>query len=159
MRPPDLAGPLARAWDVIGRKDELARDDLQQQAALAAWFLHAPAAHPCWQWYALSVVRLSDVPGYPPALRRYPAAQYELLVAAISPEDSQDFDPGTARVYRMLTPFDHVIQFHGVTEGQAARVAAELAGRVTMGLSPDQDFRPVWCRLVDDLLASMRKEA
>jgi hypothetical protein len=150
---------MARAWDVSGRKDELARDDLQRQSCLALWFLHVPGAHPCWQWYALIVVHLRDVPTFPPALRRYPAAQYELMVAAIHPEDSQDFDPETGRGYRLLSPLDHSIQFHGVTDGQAARVGAELARRVTMALSPDQDFRPVWCRLVDDLLASMRKEA
>jgi hypothetical protein len=54
---------------------------------VCSWLLTAPAAHPLWTQYALSVVRLrDDAPGFPPPRRQFTGATHELFVVALNPE-------------------------------------------------------------------------
>lgn len=158
MRSPDQKGGKVRAWNISGRIPELATDELQRQSALASWLLHVPWAHPFWTWYVLHVVSLADVPGFPPSHKFYPDASYQLIVGALHP-DSQPYDPDTATRLAPLRPIDQAVQFHGITDAQAIRVAGEMVRLVTLGLSPDQDFRSQWSTLVGEVVRKICREA
>lgn len=93
-------------------------------ASLAAWFLQIPGASPAWDTFLVCLITLSDLPGYPPANRKYPEAQYELLVTALHPEPNPTADDMTT--WHHLTPLNYVTQFHGCTDSQALQLTEHV---------------------------------
>jgi len=159
MRTPDIESSLVRGWNLTHRLNELAADENQPQIGLAGWLLLVSWATPFWNWYILCVVSLRDVPGFPPAKKQYPEATSELLIAALAPDSlPPDLDPANVRRFTHLNPIDQAVQFHGLTDGQAVRVAEEMVRRIAGGLSPDRDFRGLWLHQLGRVVQTMRKE-
>lgn len=145
MREPDFEGPGGAAWRIaIPPEERAAKPDYQ--ASLGMWHLHCPGAHPLWTWYVVTLIHLRDIPGVAPAKKHYPEAAYEFIVMALNPDGGVPVQPGQLpRQLCYLTPFDHVLQFHGTTDEQAVRVVELYLRACTNGrLSPDQDYRAVW---------------
>lgn len=98
---------------------------------VASWFMHLPGQGIGWDQYMLAVISLEDVPGRPPPVKRYPQAEYELLVAALNPERNPH--PGDVETWQVMDPVNVVEQFHGINREQAARVAQACAAGCVAG--------------------------
>jgi hypothetical protein len=114
------------------------------------WLLTAPMAHPAWSQYLMAVVRLRDVPGFPPPSRQFPGATHELIVVALAPgqgpytpENMSRFHDGSLPY---LTPVNIAHQIQG-TDEEARHLAAYAAWGVTAGmLLPETSDAPAYIR-------------
>lgn len=144
MRDPDLQGPCGKAWLL---RLSNARPD--QAAGIASWLVNRPGAHPLWQWWLVGVTHLRDLPGVKPAFKKYSDAEYEFIIYSIDPESCPSPTPDDPKGYPMLKPVDVIEQFHGITDKDASRLCESAIRVIVNGnLSPDQDFRSVWSRMV-----------
>lgn len=146
-RPPDLTGPFERkAWQ--------SRAPIEGSGRLHVWVLECPFAHPAWRYWLASIVSLADIDGVRPAKRLYPAAEYELMVAAMQ-SDGLDIDGGK---WPIMTPLDLVFQFHGLGDAGAKRlISSYVRAVIERGvLSPDSDFRARWMEWCDEQVKSIR---
>jgi hypothetical protein len=160
MRDPDVKGPFGRAW-VLNTKTEVP----EHQACLGSWLVRVPGAHPFWEHWLVSIIHLRDIPGVRPAHKRYPEAEFEFGIYSINPERCPEPDPDQAVTpgYPLLEPPDVIEQFHGISDRDAFRVAEAGISAILNGrISPDQDFRAMWKRLimgtVDHFIAGAHRE-
>jgi hypothetical protein len=157
---PAYAGAAGKVWrfSTEGQPD----DPRQLSSVGASWLIFAPGAHLFWSWHVLMAVALRDVPGLPPAKKRYPAAEYELLVMALNPEapppDPRRWPrPGELSI---LDPPDVVVQFDEVPGGDegVAQLLELVAQSCTDGrLIPDSDWRSAWERAIPATLQHVRE--
>lgn len=157
MREPDLQGAAARAWRLRRTPEARAAHEASfgyPDASLADWIVNGPY-HPFWSWWYVGLVHLREVPGAPPASKRYPEAEYEILCLSLNPkpEDGRPDVPDIDKVEAgdavgglpgFLSPPDWVVQFHGVSDEQAIEVGEHVANAIVQGRSCDSDFRSWW---------------
>ena len=157
MRDPDIEGPYGRAWFMPYKDPEVP----DHQACLGSWLLNVPGAHPFWEYWLVTIIHLRDIPGSRPAIKHYAEAEYEFGINSINPEECPAPDPDNVREgYPLLQPSDVVEQFHGISDRDALRVAeAGVRAMVHGRISPDQDFRSMWSRLISDTVAHFRAGA
>ena len=139
-RIPDFDGE-AKAW-----KMEMGDNASTEQAtaSLGAYVVSGPY-HPFWNWWMVAVVHLREVEGTPPPKKQYPDAEYEFMILSIDPEHNQpDPDKPFPQEIRYLDPPDCVVQFHGVTDEQAASICRDAVRVIAAGQSCDSDFRGWW---------------
>jgi hypothetical protein len=114
--------------------------------------VHGPY-HPLWSWWQVSVITLEDVPGFPPANKQYPEAQWEFSVTSLNAGPGCDrktvdidaIERGDRKATPgFLTPQDVVVQFHAVTRDQAAQVCEHAVDAIVAGQSCDSDHRQWW---------------
>lgn len=156
MRPPDRTGNGVRAWKLVATQPPR---NVDHTATLGAWLINCTWAHPAWQWWFMGLVHLRPIQGQSkPAFRRYPEAEFEIVVWSIDPERCPAPDPDQyGDGYPMLLPIDHEHQFHGVSDADAVRIADLFVRAIADGiLSPDQDFRSVWRHHLDATVAHYR---
>lgn len=151
MKTPDIEGKFGRAWIAGGKRT------VDHSASLGSWLLNIPGAHLLWEYWIVGVVHLRAIPGGRPAKKHYPEAEYEFIIASINPEACPKPDPESTIGYPCLTPVDVVYQFHGVNDRDALRIG-ELAIKAMVDgrISPDQDFRSAWDRVLDATVAHFR---
>ena len=99
MREPDVIGNVARAWRVPKPPDA----PKDQDATVAAWLIEGPF-HPAWQHWLMSVVHLREIPGVKPAVKRYPEAAYEFLIASLHADGGHDPTMPPGGVHASLGP-------------------------------------------------------
>lgn len=136
-------------------------NDAESPAALVCWIVTAPMYHPAWSQYALSVIRLADTPGVPPAVLRFPGATHELMVMALDPTRG----PVTATTGQIgfLHPFNIVEQFEA-TDDEMRDLASLLVQAVVQGLlDPEtsngpERIRENWLTSAVKTLAHLRGE-
>jgi hypothetical protein len=148
MREPDQKSPFGRAWQIDLSK---APDCPEKPGMVATWLINVPGAHPFWSYWTITVMSLRDLPGVKPAFKKYPEAEYEFMILTVDPERCPEPDPDeiAAKGHPFLTPVDVVEQFHGVTDQDASRIAEGAVNAILTGnISPDQDFRPFWRKLI-----------
>lgn len=139
------------------------------EETVCSWLITAPAYHPAWSQYLLAVVRLRDLPGWPPPKRQFPGATHELLVVTLDPRDGP-YDETVAARYAergdlpVLTPVNVAHQIEG-TDGEAAELAQLAAWGVVNGhLEPESSngaerIRAGWKSSLVKTLAHIRNEA
>ena len=150
MRPPDILGPAACAW-----RSRVTPKTPDQTATLAAFVVNAPHAHPFWEWWMLAVCHLRPIDGARPPIKRYPGAEFELMIAAIHPAQSHPHPD--AGGWPLLTPIDVVEQFDGLSDRDARRVAEACVRAIVDGaLSPDQDYRALWHASIAETVRCIR---
>jgi hypothetical protein len=148
MREPDQQSPYARAWNLDISK---APEGPTKPAAVSSWLVNMPGAHAFWSYWTLSIISLRDLPGVPPAKKKYSEAEYEFMILAIDPERCPNPDPDVIIVkgYPWLTPVDVIEQFHGISEMDCRRLAEGAVRAILSGqISPDQDYRSAWKSLI-----------
>ena len=136
---------------------------------VCTWLVTAPHAHPLWSQYALVVVRLRDLPGFPPPKRQFDGATHELLVVALNPEHGPMTPERVTRLWRngrslpYLTPVNIAHQIDGADE-EAERLAEMAAKGVVHGLllpetgdAPER-IREAWKASLVKTLAHQRGE-
>lgn len=100
-------------------------DHPNAETAVATWFMFLPEQGIAWDRFLLGVVSLQDVPGRPPPFKRYPRAEYEMLVVALAAD--LDPKPHDMESWQPMEPHNFAGQFHGVTREQAATIARAMA--------------------------------
>jgi hypothetical protein len=155
QRPADIQGEWASLWRVP--LPDPADRKVGQDAAVGIWLLHAPKAHPFWDYYAVFLIHLRPIEGFPDAEKVRPDAEYQVTVYSIDPTDSL---PDMAAMSRgeapekigmhLLQPSDFTAQFQDVGgDHNAYEIADEMCVNVTEGkLSPDQDYRVLWATML-----------
>lgn len=139
MRAPDFKGQRFSAWKV----KQAAPERPDETASLVIWLFHCPGVHAVWSYWMAQLIHLRPIEGVKPADKRYPEAEYELLVLALHPDSKPD--PDDARTFAWLTPPDSCVQFHGVTDDVAVEIVGLMARGVSDGfLCPDSDFARHW---------------
>jgi len=153
LRTPDQEGPAGKAWLL-----QPSREAPEQEATVATWLINRPDAHPCWEWWLVTVVCLRDVKGLAPATRTYPEAAYEFQILTIDPDDFPTPDPNLVDDgYTYLHPPDVLEQFHGITDPQAEQLCFSAIRSILDGsISPDEEFRSQWNKLLREKVAGLR---
>lgn len=146
MRTPDKIGAATRAWTLPIEEQMAKAHTPDEVATLAMWLVEAPWAHLAWDKWLVSIIHLRDIPNVKEAKKKYPEAEYELMVAALDPQHPIDLDNPR---WIFLQPVDLVEQFHGVDDAVAVHIIELLVDRVVAGvLSPDSDYRRAWQELL-----------
>jgi hypothetical protein len=116
-----------------------------QYAAVGAWIVEAPWAHPVWSQYAVSVVHLRPIEGAAPPNITRPGATHEILVRAISPDFPRaPTDPVDAPIHD-LSPINQLQQFAAPDDDTARKRTYECVKAIAdRRLHPDSDFRSTW---------------
>ncbi len=155
-REPDIKGQFAEAWQC---KLEPKNED--QTATLVAYIIKMPDAHPFWDHWFIAMIHLRDIPGARPATKKYPEAEYELIIYALDPRKNPvEIDPDNLPdPMPMLHPVDVVVQFDCSGMDEAARKIVVLAIQcMTRGhASPDQDYRSFWERTIQETARHYRE--
>lgn len=145
LRAPDVIGPRGRGWKIATP----AGAPPDHAASLEAWLVNCPGYHAMWAWWSIGVVHLRDLPGVPPANKKYPEAEYQFMIWALDPTKGEPDPDHPENGYPFMIPADVIEQFHGVTDEQAAAIGMMAASIVVRGLaSPDQDWREWWKRAI-----------
>lgn len=150
MTPPDdipsaptVTGTHGRAWlidlELFRRIGTQAAD-----AGVAQWVVEAPAAHPFWHSYFVSLVHLRPIPGTPDPLIYDPRATHELVIMAMDPDH-----PRHAQMigggWRWLEPANFAAQLIEPSDVTAdAQVRAAVEAIVAGTLNPDTDALAQW---------------
>lgn len=146
MREPDQQSQFGRAWQL---NRALLPDSPQKTATTATWVVNVPGAHPFWSYWLVTVVSLRDIPGLGPAHKAYPEAEYEFSINSIDPERCPVPNPDETLGFPLLSPPDVIEQFHGISDEDTTRLVEGAIKAILSGLvSPDQDFRAVWKKLI-----------
>lgn len=103
---------------------------------VASWFLHLPNQAPghAWDSYLLGLVTLADVEGAPPPERRYPDAEYEILVVGLHPDAAPV--PDNPATWHPMTPVEYAGQWHGTSTEDACAIAEGFALACVQGTLP-----------------------
>jgi hypothetical protein len=134
---------LPRAWKSRFDPAKAEHKDHTAAVAGASWLVNGPF-HPLWNWWAIAAISLRDIHGVPPANKRYPEAEWELMIIALDPACCPP-DPDIEGQLRYLTPIDVVFQFDGVSEDVVREIVEMAVKAICDGrLSPDRDFRSAW---------------
>lgn len=145
MRLTDLEGNGVRAWN----RADIPHTMPDHDASLSQWLLHVPWSHPIWPWHILSIIHLRDLPGAEPAHKKYPDAEYELLIGAINPKKCPNPDPDSREGYPILSPLGVSEQFHGLKDAEIPAFGEALVKAIIAGaISPDEDYWSMWHRLI-----------
>lgn len=146
MRAPDLDGPYGKAWQIA----PTTRRTLDHEAHVDGWLVERPGAHMLWRHWMVACISLRDIPGVPPAVKRYPEAEFELSIVTADPGTPAKpavltIEEAEANGLALLQPPDVVFQFHGVPELEARTICKLVVDTiVNKGVSPDSDFRQWW---------------
>lgn len=143
--PPTMEGPAGKAWHLP--------QELRTPGGpiLEVFLVHCPKAHPFWSWWFTSVIHLRPLPGLNPAVLRYPEAQYEFSTYAVEPPRREPHDKLAQPDMppRLMQPLDVEVQFHGVSDQDAARVCSLAVRSMVDGVAyPDSDYRSAWEHLI-----------
>ena len=136
MRAPDITGPAAKGWKVAWP---------DPGASVGTWMVTGNF-HPHWSWWAVLVIHLRQIDGLPPPVKEYPGAEYEFQILSMSPDHPVDidaFEQGEDH-FHYLTPPDCVVQFGGLDDITAGKLAGWAAKTICGGVSPDSDYRASW---------------
>lgn len=108
--------------------------DRAQTACLESYIIDAPGQSPAWHQYHVGLIHLRPLAGVKPPVLNYPAAQYEIILSALSPD--RRAVPEDMETIVHLRPANHTYQFHGVTDEQACEILRTLVYMVTRGQLP-----------------------
>lgn len=148
MREPNHQTSLGRAWLLDISK---APERPSKAATVVSWLLNVPGAHPFWAYWTITVISLRDLPGVPPANKKYPEAEYEFMILAVNPEACPEPDPAVVELegHPYLEPVDVIEQYHGISDADSVRLAEGAVHAILAGhVSPDQDYRRAWKALI-----------
>lgn len=159
------------AW---GRAEELLIVDSPAYAATVQhWLITAPHFHPAWSQYSMAVVRLEDLPGFPPAVKQTEDMTHELTVVALNPEHGMQTRSTMGRYADESSPFFKQLPFLlpvniaaqvQATDKQAADLLPFIAKAVVVGgVTPETSDAPeivrlYWQDMLDQGIAHMRGE-
>ena len=124
-------GPLGWGERILPGRHEEARES---EAHIAAWFLHAPNAHPVWDRYILSLIHLRDVPGFPPANKEREDDTHEVVLMPLDPERSPRVEDLGSMV--AMTPPNVAVQFRSGSDEEAMEVTETVAWALVRGTLP-----------------------
>lgn len=128
MREPDLIKHYTQHPDWKAWKTGTSR------TTLASWLIEAPGVA-IWSHYLLGLVHLRDVEGVDLAKKVYDKAGFEILLAALDP--NQNIDPD-GPPWKTLSPVTLTMQFGGVSDDTAIDILGMFAREVVEGrLSPE----------------------
>jgi len=157
--PPDLAGPLGRAWKcnlAAGRR--IMAVDAEDDATLVHWVIEAPWAHPAWHSYSLVLVHLRPMSARGETRFYLPCASHEMWLCAL--DARQDRRPliGSGIVQKhWLRPMNFAAQFTEENDaGALVRIERTVVEICQGELSPDTDFQRQWVERFGDNM--IRKE-
>ena len=157
--PPMLAAPTlsdhhGKAWrfdlDAIRQRMNVAADS---DAAVDAWLVEAPWAHPLWHSYLILLIHLRPITGFEPPILYHPHATHEIHVHALDPEGDRDrlLVESMGWHCRTLEPPNYTGQIVEVTDDLARDRIRKAVERICRGdLSPDTDYRAQWIALFGD---------
>lgn len=154
MRNPDVANNNIRAW-CIKLPDNLFPATLRQ------WVISGPF-HPFWNWWIVNAATLEDIQGMPPAIKKYPGAEYEIAIIALHPDYPVNIDKiedGSEYYHLYLEPIDFSIQFDGINKNYVIAILDLMVNTIIQGhASPDSDFRQYWESFVLSKIETLKKK-
>jgi hypothetical protein len=144
---PQIIGMHGKAWqcDVAAMAADCGQKN--NGACLGTWIIHAPWAHPFWQYYALSLVHLRQIEGMPPAKIMLPGAIHEIFLFALDPAHMPEID----KMPHLLHPANFGAQWIAENDEQAIKHVMGVVQEICDGLlSPDTDFKREWVKRFSD---------
>lgn len=154
LTPDELMGK----WSAWQSRVDLATAK-EYPAALPLWFVHAPGAHPMWQWHSVNAYHLRPIEGQPPAKLRHPNASHEFAIMALDPDWDVVVDPTheTRVSAHYLSPPNMIHQVCDLTDEQAGELLHLFVRALVDGLtSPDDDCRTHNAQLLEGTADHLR---
>lgn len=149
MRDADLVGKHGQAWSnrII--------PSAAWPATLGQWLVHAPGRHAFWEYWVASLIHLRPIPGDSrTVVKKYLAAEHELMVFALEPD--KPMDPDGAE-WHYMEPADLLYQFDGLEDARAVQlVEGYVKAIVEGGQSPDSDARRWWERTLGSVVSQFK---
>lgn len=143
---PTLESKHSRAWR-YDLADFMRRHNVKRTPTLDSWIVFAPWANLMWHSYAIHLMHLRPVSGFPPVTFYLPGATHEIMVAALDPDWALDLTQAPSQ----LQPFNFVGQWIERGEDNEAKdtAARERCTKSIMeildgALSPDTDYTQHW---------------
>lgn len=152
--PPTMNLAHGKAWriDLDAVRLRL-KVDPEKDAAIDAWLVEAPWAHPVWHSYLVLVIHLRPMPGYEPPIFYNPHATHEVHVMALDPNGDRDhlLMYSISNHCRTLEPPNYTGQIVEITDDLARDRVRRAVEMICQGdLSPDTDYRQRWIVLFGD---------
>jgi hypothetical protein len=153
----DALGREVRIWKI--RLQPMEKRKRDHRGGIASYVVNGPF-NIMWQWWLVGMVHLRPIEGVKPPHLLRPDATHEFLIASIHPDERVDIDrvekPGF-RGLRTLDPIDVQHQLAGLTDAQAEELGDLCMQAVVRGmLSPDQDWRRMWVRSLEQTAEHVR---
>lgn len=104
-------------------------------AALDRWNMVLPGDHPMWDRYTVIGTRLCELPGVPPAFKKFKEATHEIVVAAIDPRFKHE--KFAAGGIQFLEPINYCEQFISTDEDANELIEHLAAMFVQQLLTPE----------------------
>jgi len=151
---PTLSMPHGKAWrmDLDAIRHRL-KQPAETDAAVDAWLVEAPWAHPLWHSYLIILIHLRPMPGFEAPILYNPHATHEMHVCALDPAGDRDRLLAESIGYycRTLEPINYAAQIVEVTDDLARARVRKAVEMICRGdLSPDTDYRAQWIALFGD---------
>ena len=148
---PTMNMPNGKAWrlDLVAIRERL-KVDPGSDAAIDAWLVEAPWAHPVWHSYLVMLIHLRPIPNFEPPKMYNAHATHEILVHALDPNGDRDklLAESIGWHCRLLEPANYTGQIVEVTDDLARDRVRRAVEMICNGdLSPDSDYRVQWIAL------------
>lgn len=140
-RPADIVGTFGSAWEMTSQREryeEAYKPDWD--AGVVQWLIHgSPAQFLGWDWWLVGVIHLRDIPGVPPAFRKYPDAQYEFAIRSLDARGPEGIQVDSLYPFarKVLQPDTYVRQFdlgHVRTLAERDALARELGRKCMLAI-------------------------
>lgn len=162
---PDLnsiTSPVVGNWAEV---EELPLRDIDQAATVCHWLINAGTLHPVITQWFIGIVRLSDLPGVPPAHLQFTGATHEVLMVAVDPDYPITAASAATPEHRLqpLNPVNLAHQFTA-TDDEMRLMAKGMAWAIAHGDMPPEpplgyeSFRHKWLTVMVKTLAHIRGE-
>lgn len=162
MPPPSIAGVAGRAWklDLAAHRSKLDLDP-RDDASVAAWLIEAPAAHPLWHSYLMTLVHLRPLRDGRRTVFFRPDATHEFLLFACHPDAKRaDMLSGACDLGScLLQPTNFAAQLvcdrDDIADHQIERCVQDICNGL---LNPDTDARGQWIARFGDAMLKDRAD-
>lgn len=114
-------------------------------ACVDIWLIHAPDQSVVGPFFMLQLISLQPIPGWPPAVLKYPGAEWELVLVSLHPDRHPR--SGDRETWHHLQPANFAHQFHGVTREQVLQLGTLVARSICDGILPAET--QLYVELVD----------
>lgn len=110
------AARISRWRGTLGEGRRVEAHGFRTPAHLVVWFLSVESNMP-WDAYVLSLIHLRDEPSCPPAKKKRPDCEHELVLWALDPTKKPR--PNDTNTWSLLTPPSTQVQLGGVNDEAA----------------------------------------
>ncbi len=148
MREPDLVGEFGKAWKVASKSP----------AQIVNYIVQTTGQQTNEDWWLMTAVSLTPMPGFPIPHKRFPSAAYELLFVALESKSAEDpIDPDDEKTIHFVMPIDVTHQYGNVGNNTISDLIELSIQKVIQGKmrAPCSENFEYWITSLDQMMANL----